>query len=31
VPLILGPDNSDADVRRRLRVRLARARDVTSA
>ena len=31
VPLILGSDNSDADVRRRLRVRLARARDVTSA
>ena len=31
VALILGPDNSDADVRRRLRVRLARARDVTSA
>jgi len=31
VPLILGPDNCDADVRRRLRVRLARARDVTSA
>jgi toxin CptA len=27
VVLILGPDNSDADVRRRLRVRLARARD----
>jgi toxin CptA len=25
--LILGPDNSDADVRRRLRVRLARVRD----
>ncbi len=30
VALILGPDNSDADVRRRLRVRLARARDVTT-
>ncbi len=27
VALMLGPDNSDADVRRRLRVRLARARD----
>ncbi len=31
VALILGPDNSDADVRRRLRVRLARARDATTA
>jgi toxin CptA len=30
VALILGPDNSDADVRRRLRVRLARARDATT-
>ncbi len=31
VVLILGPDNSDTDVRRRLRVRLARARDATTA
>ena len=31
VPLILGPDNSDADLRRRLRVRLARGRDATAA
>jgi toxin CptA len=31
VALILGPDNSDVDVRRRLRVRLARARDATTA
>jgi toxin CptA len=31
VALILGPDNSDADVRRRLRVRLARARDAATA
>jgi len=30
VVLILGPDNSDADVRRRLRVRLARARHATT-
>jgi toxin CptA len=30
VALILGPDNSDADVRRRLRVRLARARDAAT-
>ena len=30
VVLILGPDNSDADVRRRLRVRLARAREATT-
>jgi len=29
VALILGPDNSEADVRRRLRVRLARARHAT--
>ena len=29
--LILGPDNTDADVRRRLRVRLARASDATKA
>ena len=27
IAIILGPDNSDADTRRRLRVRLARARD----
>ena len=31
VALILGPDNSDADVRRRLRVRLARAREAATA
>jgi toxin CptA len=31
VALILGPDNSEADVRRRLRVRLARARDAATA
>ena len=31
VALILGPDNSDADVRRRLRVRLSRARDTATA
>jgi len=31
VALILGPDNCDADVRRRLRVRLARARDAATA
>jgi toxin CptA len=30
VALILGPDNSDADVRRSLRVRLARARDAVT-
>ena len=27
VPLVLAPDNCDVDIRRRLRVRLARARD----
>ena len=31
VALILGPDNSDADLRRRLRVRLARGQDATAA
>jgi toxin CptA len=31
VALMLGPDNSDADVRRRLRVRLARVRDAATA
>ena len=30
VALILGPDNSEADVRRRLRVRLARAHEEVS-